>query len=204
MPKPVTRIAIQTKGRLLEDSLAWLAERGITFNQKPDRALRALSDNDQVEAIFVRHSDIPKYVQSGVAQYGIVGANILHEYEPPVNTISRFSFGQCKLVLAVPAESDIRTIQDLAGHRIATAYPNSLRKWLRANGIPAAVIDLGGSIEVTTELGLADAICDITQTGTTLKQHQLEPMHTILESTATLIMSPHYQPASHDPIYATL
>lgn len=204
MPNTPIRIAVQSKGRLLDDSLLWLKQQGITFSQLPPRALRATADNGRAEIIFVRHSDIPRYVQAGVAQYGIIGANILHEYEPPVNMLTRFEFGQCKLVLAVPTDSNIQTIQQLAGHRIATAYPNTLRKWLKQYSIPAAVIDLGGAVEVTIELGLADAICDITQTGTTLQQHGLQSIHTILESTATLIMTPQYQPTSDDQLYVNI
>ena len=192
------RIAIQSKGRLREDSLRWLQERGVVLPDSSDRSLLISASNLPLEVMFVRHSDIPRYVQGGAATYGIVGANVLHELEPQVTPLQRFAFGSCRLVIAVPANSEIKSIADLNGHRIATSYPNSLRKFLRASGIAAAVIEMNGSVEIAPQLNLADAICDLVQSGNTLKTHQLIPLHTILESTATLIMSPGYQPSIND------
>lgn len=204
MPRIQQRIAIQSKGRLREDSLRWLESVGVKLPQISKRSLLVEAENLPLQLMFVRHSDIPRYVQGGAATYGIVGANLLHEYEPAVNPIQRFMFGECKLVIAVPIDSTINTIADLSGHRIATSYPNSLRKFLRANHIAAAVIEMSGSVEIAPQLNLADAICDLTQSGNTLKTHHLVPIHTILTSTATLILSNNFLPTNEDFLYARI
>lgn len=204
MSNSSSRIAIQSKGRLREASLAWLQERGVVLPDFSDRTLLVEAINLPLEIMFVRHSDIPRYVQAGSAAYGIVGANVLHELEPQVTPLCRFDFGHCRLVIAVPTGSNIKSIADLNGHRIATSYPQSLRKFLRTNGIAAAVIEMSGSVEIAPQLNLADAICDLVQSGNTLKMHNLLPLHTIMESTATLIMSPQYQPTPNDLIYTNV
>lgn len=201
MPRTKQRIAIQSKGRLREDSLSWLKSLGVELPDISDRSLLVEATNLPLELMFVRHSDIPRYVQGGAATYGIVGANLLHEYEPAVNPVQRFMFGECKLVIAVPEKSSIKTIADLSGHRIATSYPNSLRKFLRTNNIAAAVIEMSGSVEIAPQLDLADAICDLTQSGNTLKIHNLIPIHTILTSTATLILPQNFIPTDEDFLY---
>lgn len=194
MSEPTQRIAIQSKGRLRTDSLRWLQASGLELPTISERSLLVNAKNKPVELLFVRHSDIPRYVQSGAAAYGIVGANIVRELEPRVVVLQRFNFGECCLVIAVPQDSPIKTISDLAGHRIATSYPNSLKKFLRANDIAAAVIEISGCVEIAPQLNLADAICDLTQSGQTLAAHQLIPLVTILESQAVLIQSPLINP----------
>lgn len=195
MSELTQRIAIQSKGRLRADSLRWLQERGLELPDISERSLLVAAKNKPVELMFVRHSDIPRYVESGAASYGIVGANVLHEFEPQVTAVQQFTFGGCRLVIAVPESSEIKTIADLAGHRIATSYPNSLKKFLRINNIAAAVIVMDGSVEIAPQLNLADAICDLTQSGQTLAAHQLIPLVIILESQAVLIQSSHINPS---------
>lgn len=196
------RIAIQNKGRLRDGSLALLSSLGIQLPGSTGRSLLVRANNVPVEIAFVRHRDIPRYVQTGVAQYGIVGENVLYEYDTTVTPRQRLAFGDCSLVIAVPAGSAIKKISDLSGLRIATAYPNSLKKVLYANGINASIVEMGGSVEIAPELNLADAICDVTQTGTTLQVHGLIPLHTILESTATVITANQSQPSLKDMLYA--
>lgn len=190
------RLAIQSNGRLREQCLRLVERCDIAIPPIPERTLLVRARNVPLEVVFVRHSDIPRYVQSGAIEYGIVGANILYEYEPNVVQLQQLDFGNCRLVIAVPEDSPITTIADLPGHRIATTYPNSLRKWLRANHLAASLIEIRGSVEVAPELNLADAVCDITQTGTTLRTHHLRPLHTIFESQAVLIQSPLYEPTN--------
>lgn len=185
-----TRIAIQNNGRLKNDSVAFLQSLGIKFPTSTGRSLLIAADNAPIEVVLVRHRDIPRYVQSGVVQYGIVGENVLYEYDTNVIQLQRLEFGNCNLVIAAPLDSGIKTAADLSGLRIATAYPNSLKKFLRQCNITATIVQVDGSVEVTPQLDLADAICDLTQTGTTLQTHCLVPIQTVLESQAVFIATP--------------
>lgn len=185
-----TRIAIQSNGRLKNDSVAFLQSLGIKFPTSTGRSLLIAADNAPIEVVLVRHRDIPRYVQSGVVQYGIVGENVLYECDANVMQLQRLQFGNCNLVIATPFDSGIKTVADLSGLRIATAYPNSLKKFLRQYNITATIVQVDGSVEVTPQLDLADAICDLTQTGTTLQTHCLVPIQTILESQAVFIATP--------------
>ncbi len=185
------RIAVQKDGRLRDESFEFLKSHGIEFSDKKGRALISTSKNNDVEVLHVRHSDIPQYVQNGAADYGIVGANVLTESDFNVRELKELAFGGCRLVIAVPHHSKIKKIKDLSGERIATSHPNSLRKFLRENKLHASIVEIKGSVEITTVLNLADAICDITQTGRTLKENKLKELVTVYESKAVLIQSPH-------------
>ena len=187
-PKKI-RIAVQKDGRLKDETFAFLETFGLKFIFGNDRNLITSSTNNKVELLHVRHSDIPQYVQSGAAELGIVGANVLAETNFTVKEIKRLSFGKCRLVIAVPENSKIKTIADLAGERIATSHTESLRKFLKKNKIHASIVEIKGSVEIATELNLSDAICDITQTGKTLKEHRLKEIAVVYESEATLIQS---------------
>jgi len=150
-------------------------------------SLKILSSlaGDIVETIPVRNSDIPVYVDSGVADFGIVGENVLFEQECRLPVISRLGFGKCSLVIAAP-----RKIKDLSEERIATSYPNTLKKYLKRNKINASIIKINGSVEICPGLGLCDAICDITQSGRTLKENRLRVVEKIMDSEAVLVGSP--------------
>lgn len=185
------RLAIQSSGRLREDSLQYLQSLGAVLGEAAERRLIQPCFNLDLDVISVRHSDVPRYVVSGAADYGICGANVLTELNMTANILTVLPFGYCKLVVAVPEQSSIQTVADLEGERIATAYPNSLEQWLQDQNVHAAIIPIRGSVEATVELNLADAICDLTQSGQTLKAHRLIPLATILESQAVLIQSPH-------------
>lgn len=183
------RIAIQKEGRLKEASQALLKSWGLKFSQKNERAFIVPCQNAKVEILSVRHSDIPQYVQSAVVDFGIVGENVLYENNFKVRLIKKLGFGQCKLVIAVPVQSALGDIADLEGERIATSHPNSLRKFLEKQKLNAAVIKINGAVEIAPALGLAEAICDLSQTGNTLKENNLKPIATLFRSEAVLITS---------------
>lgn len=150
-------------------------------------SLKILSSlvGDIAEAILVRNSDIPVYVDSGVADFGIVGENVLFEQDCRLPVVAKLGFGKCSLVIAAP-----KKIQNLSEERIATSYPNTLKKYLKKNRINASIIKINGSVEICPGLGLCDAICDITQTGRTLKENRLKVIEKIMDSEAVLISSP--------------
>lgn len=179
------KIAIQGKGRLNNASVDFLRAQGLSFQMKD--SLLVSCDNRAVDILCVRDDDIPQYVACGAADYGIVGENIVLEKGNPSRILQRLNFGRCTVMIAVPEGSSIKTVEDLEGARIATSYPSILAKFLQEKGINAAIINIKGSVEVAPHLNLADAICDITQTGKTLKENGLIPLTTILESQALLI-----------------
>lgn len=184
------RIAIQKEGRLRNPSLEYLESLGLEFSKENGRTLVVPCKNADVEILYVRHGDIPQYVQNAAADFAIVGGNVLYEKIFDIKEVKKLDFGKCSLVIAVPLVSPIQKIQDLEGERIATSYPNSLRKFLQKQKINAAIIEIKGSVEVAPALGLADAICDLTQTGNTLKENALKPIETLFDSAALLIESP--------------
>ena len=184
------RIAIQKEGRLRNPSLEYLESLGLQFPKQNGRTLVVPCKNADAEILYVRHSDVPQYVQNGAADFAIVGDNVLYEKDFKIREVEKLNFGKCSLVIAVPLDSSIQKIQDLEGERIATSYPNSLRKFLQKQKINAAIIEIRGSVEVAPALGLADAICDLTQTGNTLKENSLKTIETLFDSMAVFIESP--------------
>ncbi len=180
------RIAIQKKGRLFEASMEYLVSRGLSFPQN-GRSLISSSENADVDLIYLRDDDIPEYVSRGVADFGIVGENVLAEKGIELPIVSKLGFGQCKLMIAVPEGSRIKEPADLESKRIATTYPKLLSDFLKKEGVKAEVVPISGSAEITPELDLADAICDIVQTGATLEAHDLVPLFTVMESQAVLV-----------------
>src|SRR3989344_2559582 len=183
------RIAIQKSGRLFQASMDFLVSRGLSF-PKNGRSLIHPSDNFEVDLLYLRDDDIPEYVSRGVADFGIVGQNVLAEKGIELPVGSKLDFGRCKLVIAAPRNSRIKEPRDLQGRRIATGYPKLLSDFLAREGIEASIVPISGSAEITPELDLADAICDIVQTGATLEAHDLVPLFTLMESQAVLISSP--------------
>lgn len=188
-----TRVAVQRNGRLAEPSLSFLCSLGLKF-QSNQRNLITPCDNCEIDILHLRDDDIPEYVCRGVVDFGIVGENVLYEKNVRVNVLRRLGFCPCSLVIAAPEGSQIRCVESLEGERIATSYPRLLADFLGEKGINAAIITIQGSVEVTPELNLADAICDITETGKTLKDHELVPLATVLESQAVLIETPYPKP----------
>lgn len=183
------RIAIQKKGRLFEASMDFLLSRGLSFPQS-GRSLIVSSEKADIDLIYLRDDDIPEYVSCGVADFGIVGENVLAEKSIELPVVTKLGFGKCTLVIAVPGGSRIKRPVDLEGKRIATTYPKLLSDFLKKEGVEAQVVPISGSAEITPELDLADAICDIVQTGDTLKAHGLVSVFTVMESQAVLVQSP--------------
>lgn len=180
------KIAIQKSGRLSEESLKILKECSIEFDNGLGK-LKAQSPNFPVEIFFLRDDDIPQYVEDGVADIGIVGENILLEKNRDVKLVDRLGFGKCRLSIAVPKSKKYQSIKELSGLKIATSYTNILKNYLRKNKINAEIHEISGSVEIATGIGLADAICDLVSSGSTLFTNGLKEFETILHSQAALI-----------------
>jgi len=183
------RIAVQKRGRLQEPSLKFLETLGLKIRKNGSKLIAACSNAD-VEILFVRNSDIPQYVKYGVADYGILGENVLVEKRCKLKILQRLGFGKCSLVIAVPRKSKIKSVKDLSEERIATSYTNTLKKFLKEKGVNASMIEIKGSVEICPSLNMSDAICDITQTGSALKENDLRIVEEIMNSEAVLVESP--------------
>lgn len=183
----ILRIAIQHSGRLSEKSLEIIRSSGIEFGTE-SRILKERATNFPVEFLFVRDDDIPTYVSDGVADIGIVGRNESDEKDiENVEVVRDLKFASCRLSIAVPRGFDYKSLESLNGKRIATSYPNILTKILKERGVEATPVFVSGSVEVTVQIGIADAICDIVSTGTTLKMNGLEEVEPIYYSSAVMI-----------------
>ena len=180
------RIAIQSKGRLNEESLTLLQDIGIEVDA-PKRKLLSRSQTFPIEALYLRDDDIPRVVAGGTATLGIVGLNEVEERGADVDVLCRLGFGSCRLSLAVPKGTDYDGLAWFAGRRIATSYPNILRKYLVDKGIDAIIEEITGSVEIAPAVGIADAIFDIVSSGSTLIANGLLEVETLFESEAVLI-----------------
>ena len=186
------RIAMQKSGRLTEPALELLNRCGLTFRQSRDK-LFCFGEGEPVDLLLVRDDDIPGLIAQGVCDLGIVGRNVLSEFQltggldaAPLNELRPLGFGRCRLSIAVPQEMDYQSPQQLEGRRVATSYPGLLGEWLRTHGVNAGVVTLAGSVEIAPRLGTADAICDLVQSGGTLVANQLRETEVLLESEAVL------------------
>lgn len=183
------RIAIQKSGRLNEDSLRLLKNCGIAIDNGKDQ-LKAAARNFPVEVFFLRNGDIPQYLRDGVVDLAILGKNTLEEKGSDLEIIETLGFSKCRVCIAVPKEMDFDSPQDLQGKRIATSYPNTVKQYLNKEGIQADLHIINGSVEIAPNIGLADAICDIVSSGSTLFKNNLREVITISESEAVLVQSP--------------
>lgn len=179
------KIAIQKSGRLYDESVSLLKECGIDLRNVKDR-LKTESDNFPLEVFFFRDDDIPQYVEDGVANIGIVGENVLYEKNKEVEVLEKLGFGKCRLSLAINKSEDY-IANYLHGKRIATSYPVLLQKYLDENKIVAEIHEISGSVEIAPGIGLADVICDLVSSGSTLFMNGLKEVETLLESEAVLI-----------------
>jgi len=182
----VLRIAIQKSGRLFDDSVALLKECGIDLRNVKDR-LKTESDNFPLEVFFLRDDDIPQYVEDSVADIGIVGENVVYEKNKSVEVVEKLGFGKCRLSLAVPRAFEFSGLQGLNGKRIATSYPYLVNKFLLQNKVKADIHEISGSVEIAPGIGLADVVCDLVSSGSTLFMNGLKEVETILQSQAVLI-----------------
>ncbi|TND09167.1 MAG: ATP phosphoribosyltransferase [Bacteroidetes bacterium] len=180
------KIAIQKSGRLYEDSIRLLKECGIGIDNGLNK-LKAEAYNFPLDIFFLRDDDIPQYVEDGVADIGIVGENVLCEKRKQVEIVDRLGFGKCRLSIAFPKGRDYNGIQDLQGLRIATSYANLLSVFLGENKIKAEIHEISGSVEIAPGIGLADAICDLVSSGSTLFTNGLKEVRVILRSEALLV-----------------
>lgn len=196
------QIAVQKSGRLLDDSMRLLKECGIKVDNRRDQ-LKASSMTFPVDILYLRNSDIPKYVEDGVADLGILGENTITEKRKPLQTLERLGFSKCRLSIAVPKGTDYNGIQWLQGKRIATSYVNTLEDFLQKHHIQASIHEISGSVEIAPNIGLADAICDLVSTGSTLFKNNLEEQDILLKSEACLVMGSKPRPEVQ-PIVETL
>ena len=182
------KIAIPSKGRISEPSINILEKAGLGLIDKNNRKLISKTFNDDIEVMFARASDIPEFVNDGVADMGITGVDLIQESESDVEELLDLRFGQTKLVLAAPEESDINCVEDIKDDmKVATEFPVLTKKYLNEKGLDLKIVKLSGSTEAAPFIGIADLITDLTSTGTTLKMNHLEIIDTILESTIKLI-----------------
>jgi ATP phosphoribosyltransferase len=179
------KIAIQKSGRLYEDSIKLLKECGIELNNG-NKQLKAVALNFPIEVYFLRDDDIPQYVYDGVADIGIVGENVLLEKNKDIDIAYRLGFGRCRLSIAVPKAVQYSSIEDLRGLKIATTYSTILQKYLNEKKIEAEIHEISGSVEIAPGIGLADAICDLVSSGSTLFTNGLKEVEVILQSEAVL------------------
>lgn len=180
------RIAVQSKGRLFEDTLNLLAEADIKVSSSR-RTLLVQSSNFPLEVLYLRDDDIPQSVANGVADIGVVGENEFVERQESADIVSRLGFSKCRLSLAIPKEVPYPGLQWFNGKKIATSYPVILRQFMQAHGIDAEVHVITGSVEISPGIGLADGIFDIVSSGSTLTSNNLREVEVVMKSEALLI-----------------
>ena len=183
------KIAIQKSGRLNEDSLKILKDCGISIENGIDQ-LKASARNFPLEVMYLRNGDIPQYLRDGVVDLAIVGGNLLIEEGKELQIVEKLGFSKCKVSLAVPKNTDFKSVKDLEGKRIATSYPNTVNEFLQRERINAELHIINGSVEIAPNIGLADAIVDIVSSGSTLFKNNLKEVISILNSEAVLVAPP--------------
>ncbi|MEJ6624285.1 MAG: ATP phosphoribosyltransferase [Flavobacteriaceae bacterium] len=183
------KIAIQKSGRLNEDSLALLKDCGISIDNGKDQ-LKVLARNFDLEVFYLRNGDIPQYLKDGVVDLAIIGENVLIEKGTGIQIAEKLGFSKCKVSMAIPKGKTFKGVSDFNGQRIATSYPNTVKEYLTKNGIQADIHLINGSVEIAPNIGLADAICDIVSSGSTLFKNNLKEVAVILKSEAVLAVSP--------------
>ena len=184
--KNMLRIAVQSKGRLFDDTMNLLAEADIKISASK-RTLLVQSSNFPLEVLYLRDDDIPQSVASGVADIGVVGENEFIERGEDADVISRLGFSQCRLSLAIPKEIEYRGVNWFNGKKIATSYPNILRHYMKEQGVDCEIHVITGSVEISPGIGLADGIFDIVSSGSTLVSNNLREVEVVMQSEALLI-----------------
>jgi len=183
------RIAIQKSGRLNIDSMALLKSCGISIDNGKDQ-LKAAARNFPMEVFFLRNGDIPQCLRDGVVDLAIVGSNLLVEKGKELEIIEPLGFSKCRVSIAIPKGIPFAGVSDLANKKIATSYPNTVNQFLEKKGIQADIHVISGSVEIAPNIGLADAICDIVSSGSTLFKNNLNEVIEILKSEAVLVQAP--------------
>ncbi len=180
------KLAIQKSGRLYDDSMKLLKECGIDISNGVNK-LKADANNYPLEVFFLRDDDIPQYVEDGVADIGFVGENVVFEKKKEVIQVEKLGFGKCRLSIAIGRNEEYIDSQFLQGKRIATSYPVIVQDFLNENNIKADIHEISGSVEIAPGIGLAEAICDLVSSGSTLFMNGLKEVEVILKSECTLI-----------------
>jgi ATP phosphoribosyltransferase len=183
------RIAVQKSGRLHQDSLSLLKRCGISIDNGKDQ-LKAAARNFPMEVFYLRNGDIPQYLRDGVVDLAIIGENLIVEKGEDLEVIEPLGFSKCKVSIAVPKNQTFKGLEDLNGKRIATSYPNTVTNFLAKNKIKAELHIINGSVEIAPNIGLADAICDIVSSGSTLFKNNLKEVVEIGRSQAVLVQAP--------------
>jgi ATP phosphoribosyltransferase len=183
------RLAVPNKGRLVEPTLRLLHDAGLVF-EGHDRSLVSRVQNYDLDVLFVRTNDIIEFVGDGVADLGITGIDLLSETGAELPRVRSLGYGQCRLAAAVPNDAPYQAVEDLAGLRVATAHPNTTRRFFESRAIAVDVIPISGAVEVAPRLGLAEAIVDLVSTGSTLVMNGLRPIGDVLASEAILVANP--------------
>ncbi|WP_297795791.1 ATP phosphoribosyltransferase [uncultured Eudoraea sp.] len=183
------KIAIQKSGRLNQDSIKILKDCGISIDNGKDQ-LKASARNFPMEIFYLRNGDIPQYLKDGVVDIAIIGENVLEEKGGNIAVAEKLGFSRCRVSLAIPRASAYNGIKDLAGKQIATSYPNTLNAYLSNKGVQADLHIINGSVEIAPNIGLADAICDIVSSGSTLFKNNLKEVEVMMNSEAVLAVSP--------------
>lgn len=188
------KIALQKSGRLSEKSLELLQECGIKIASASGKLCSAAS-NFPLEILYLRDDDIPQYVEQQVSDIGIIGENVLVETRKKINVAEELGFSCCRLALALPKDVNYNGLSYFNGKKIATSYPNILSDFLLKNSINAEIEVISGSVEIAPSIGLADGICDIVSSGSTLISNGLKEVDKVLDSQAVIVAAPHLSPA---------
>jgi ATP phosphoribosyltransferase len=183
------RIAIQKSGRLNQDSLQILKDCGISIDNGKDQ-LKATASNFPLEVFYLRNGDIPQYLRDGVVDISIIGENVLIEKGEDINVVEKLGFSKCKVSLAIPKGEVYEDVNYFNGKQIATSYPNTVKKYLLDKGVNTKIHIINGSVEIAPNIGLADGICDIVSSGSTLFKNGLKEIEVLLISEAVLAVSP--------------
>jgi len=187
------RIAIPNKGRMKQPAIELLKAAGLKLRTEDEKALFIKTNNPDIDVIAVRVEDIPQFVEDKAADIGVVGKDVLEEKGIRLKELMPLNFGQCSLVLAAKDDSNIRSVKDIKdGSRVATKFVNLAKEYFKKNGKKVEIVELSGAVEIAPVIGLAEAIVDLTSTGSTLKTHGLKMVETILESQAVLVSRKDY------------
>lgn len=181
-------LAIQKSGRLNKESISLLEKAGIKFDNFKDQ-LKVDCQNFPLNIYFLRNSDIPRYLSDGVVDIAIIGQNLIQESELNIDEIMNLNFSRCRVSIAIPLNMKYSGLKDLNNLKIATSYPNTLKKFLSNNNLNCEIHKINGSVEISPNIGLSDAVCDIVSTGNTLYKNNLKEVLTIFDSQAVLCNS---------------
>ena len=186
--KKKLHIAVQKSGRLHDESLKLLNDCGISIDNGKDQ-LKAVARNFPLEIFYLRNGDIPQYLRDGVVDIAIIGENLLVEKGDDISVKEKLGFSKCRVSIAIPKEDNYKGIESLTGKKIATSYPNTVKGFLRENGIDAELHIINGSVEIAPNIGLSDAVCDIVSSGSTLFKNNLKEVEVLFKSEAVLAAS---------------